>query len=111
MQRLTTCPGSPLSRRGFLHVGFVGGLGLTLGDAFRLQAAEPSKKPKAESIIHIFLPGGMAHQESFDPKPLAPVEYRGDMDVDPDEARRRLLQRVPDADGQDRGQDHRRPLA
>ena len=29
------------------------------------------------SLIHIFLPGGMAHQESWDPKPLAPIEYRG----------------------------------
>jgi len=32
---------------------------------------------RAQSVIHIFLPGGMAHQESFDPKPYAPVEYRG----------------------------------
>ena len=63
-----------------MHVGFVGGLGLTLGDALKLQAAEAGAKgPRAESIIHIFLPGGMAQQESFDPKPLAPVEYRGDM--------------------------------
>ena len=31
----------------------------------------------AKSVIFIFLPGGMAHQESFDPKPYAPVEYRG----------------------------------
>jgi hypothetical protein len=30
-------------------------------------------------VIFIFLPGGMAHQESFDPKPYAPVEYRGPM--------------------------------
>ncbi len=73
------CPGSPLSRRHFLQVGAVGGLGLTLGDAFRLQAADPARKASAESIIHIFLPGGMAHQESWDPKPLAPVEYRGEM--------------------------------
>jgi hypothetical protein len=76
------CLGSPLSRRTFMHVGFVGGLGLTLGDYFRLRAAEPTpakKGPKAEACIHIFLPGGMAHQESFDPKPYAPVEYRGDM--------------------------------
>jgi hypothetical protein len=34
---------------------------------------------KAESIIHIFLPGGMAHQETFDPKPYSPIEYRGEM--------------------------------
>ena len=30
-------------------------------------------------MIHIFLPGGIAHQETFDPKPFAPIEYRGDM--------------------------------
>ena len=34
---------------------------------------------KAQSVIHIFLPGGMAHQESFDPKPFAPIEYRGEL--------------------------------
>jgi hypothetical protein len=33
----------------------------------------------ADSVIHIYLPGGMAHQESFDPKPFAPIEYRGEM--------------------------------
>ncbi len=79
------CLGSPLSRRTFLHVGFVGGLGLTLDQYLRLSAVRAAdapaakKGPKAEACIHIFLPGGMAHQESFDPKPYAPVEYRGDM--------------------------------
>jgi uncharacterized protein (DUF1501 family) len=79
------CLGSPLSRRTFLHVGFVGGLGLSLDSFFRLQAAHAAdtspaaKGPRAEAVIHIFLPGGIAHQESFDPKPYAPVEYRGDM--------------------------------
>jgi hypothetical protein len=34
---------------------------------------------KADSVIHVFLPGGMAHQESFDPKPFSPIEYRGEM--------------------------------
>lgn len=71
------------TRRGFLQVGVVGGLGLSLGDFFRLEAraaaAGQQKEGKAKSIIHIFLPGGMAHQESFDPKPLAPIEYRGEM--------------------------------
>ncbi len=79
------------SRREFLYVGLIGGLGLTLGDYLKLQnvarAAEAANstwagnttaiKPTAQSCIHIFLPGGIAHQESFDPKPLAPVEYRG----------------------------------
>src|SRR4051812_2220874 len=81
-------PVSP-SRRAFLSVGVIGGLGLTLGDYFRLQAAAvpardrtkapEGKGPPAKSVIHIFLPGGIAHQELVDPKPLAPVEYRGDM--------------------------------
>ena len=73
----------PLSRRSFLQVGVVGGLGLSLGEYFKLQAAQAEggsgTEPKAKACIHIFLPGGMAHQESFDPKPYAPVEYRGPM--------------------------------
>jgi hypothetical protein len=36
---------------------------------------------KAQSVIHIFLPGGIAHQETFDPKPYSPIEYRGEMGV------------------------------
>lgn len=75
-----TCPGP--DRRSFLQVGVAAGL--TLDQFFRAQAASAAdapggKGPKAEACIHIYLPGGMAHQESFDPKPLAPVEYRGDM--------------------------------
>jgi uncharacterized protein (DUF1501 family) len=71
-----------LSRRDFLYVGFAGGLGLTLTDFLRIQAQAAQKhyesvEGKAKSMIFIFLPGGMAHQESFDPKPYAPIEYRG----------------------------------
>jgi len=74
-----------LSRRGFLSVGALAGAGLTLPDLFRLQSAQADLKDyanfegTAKSIIHIFLPGGMAQQESFDPKPYAPIEYRGEM--------------------------------
>lgn len=73
------------SRRSFLQVGLVAGLGLSLDQFFRLQAhgqapAAPKKKePPAQSVIHIFLPGGIAHQDFVDPKPLAPIEYRGEM--------------------------------
>jgi hypothetical protein len=72
-----------IPRRGFLQVGAMAGLGLTLGEWFRMQRARAdakgyeSREGKAQSVIHIFLPGGLAHQESFDPKPFAPVEYRG----------------------------------
>jgi uncharacterized protein (DUF1501 family) len=72
------------SRRDFLHVGFAGGIGLTLADFLRLQARADlknyeTKEGTAKSVIFIFLPGGSAHQETFDPKPYAPVEYRGPM--------------------------------
>ena len=64
------------NRREFLFVGLIGSLGLTLGNAFKLRA-QTAGKPRAESVINIFLPGGIAAQESFDPKMLAPIEYRG----------------------------------
>lgn len=69
------------SRRSFLQVGAVGALGLTLGDYFRLRADDPAPKAKAQGLIHIFLPGGISHQDTFDPKPYAPLEYRGDLGV------------------------------
>jgi hypothetical protein len=50
---------------------------LTLGKAMRLRAQSPGPKAQAQSVINIFLPGGIAAQESFDPKLLAPIEYRG----------------------------------
>src|SRR5436853_7532880 len=65
------------NRREFLFVGLVGSLGLTLGNLFKLQAQSAGAKARAQSIINIFLPGGIAAQESFDPKLLAPIEYRG----------------------------------
>jgi len=74
------------NRRNFLHVGAVGFLGLSLEGLLRNEAravdsigGRPSKEGKAKSLIHIFLPGGMAHQDTFDPKPLAPVDYRGEV--------------------------------
>ena len=67
------------TRRDLIRVGCLGGLGLTLGDMLKLEAAQPSRKveAKAKSVIHIYLQGGFAHMDSFDPKPDAPPEYRG----------------------------------
>jgi uncharacterized protein (DUF1501 family) len=65
-----------MNRRDFIYTGLVGGLGLSMGDILKLQA-ESNLTPKAQSVIHIFLPGGFAAQETFDPHPLAPSEYRG----------------------------------
>src|SRR5204863_7458534 len=81
------CHGNRLSRRNLLTVGAIGGLGLTLADFFQMRSARGELKKydfldaKAQSVIHIYLPGGMAHQESFDPKPLAPIEYRGELNT------------------------------
>lgn len=76
------------SRREFMHVGFLGGLGLSLPQflSMKANAAQKfyeSKEGVAKSVIHIFLPGGMAHQESWDPKPFAPLEYRGPLGTVP----------------------------
>ncbi|WP_437194412.1 DUF1501 domain-containing protein [Planctomicrobium sp. SH527] len=73
-----------LSRRGFLQLGFLAGTSLTLPMLLARQARAELKdyqnfEGTAKSIIHIFLPGGIAQQESFDPKPFAPIEYRGEM--------------------------------
>ena len=75
-----------LPRRTFLQVGALGGLGLTLGDLLKSEAIAASTlsdlpQAKAKSVIQIFLPGGIAHQEFVDPKPEAPSEYRGEMDA------------------------------
>jgi uncharacterized protein (DUF1501 family) len=72
------------TRRELLSVGVCGALGLTLGQFFRLeaQAASTGRKiePKAKAVIHIYLQGGFAQTDSWDPKPDAPAEYRGILD-------------------------------
>lgn len=68
------------NRRDLLRVGWLGGLGLTLGDYFKLRAQageKSSAQPTAKNVIHIYLQGGFPHMDSFDPKPDAPAEYRG----------------------------------
>jgi len=73
------------NRRDFLTVGALAGAGLTLADFFRMESARADLKhydfieAKAKSVIHIYLPGGCAHQETWDPHPFAPIEYRGDL--------------------------------
>ena len=73
------------TRRDFLQAGFCGGIGLSLPQFLQMKSAQAdiknyeSVEGSAKSVIFIFLPGGMAHQESFDPKPYAPIEYRGSL--------------------------------
>jgi len=64
-----------MKRRSFLHAGILGSFGASLLRAD--QKHYDSVEGPAKSMIFIYLPGGMAHQETFDPKPFAPLEYRG----------------------------------
>ena len=79
------CSGNMFSRRGFVAAGTAGGIGLSLPQLLWMQDAQAGQKhydfieAKAKSLIHIYLPGGMAHQETWDPKPYSPIEYRGEV--------------------------------
>ena len=69
-------------RRGLLKVGMLGGLGLTLADVLRLQAGDtpsPSQK-RPTSVIVLHMRGGPSQLETFDMKPDAPAEFRGEFD-------------------------------
>ncbi len=66
-----------LSRRSFLRVGTLGLGGLTLPQLLRCEAAAGVKKAH-KSVIMVYLSGGLAHQDSFDLKPNAPAEVKGE---------------------------------
>ena len=74
------CPG-PLSRRNFLQVGALGIGGLGLADLLRLRAeANEAGSAKSDTaVILVWLPGGPPHMETYDMKPDAPAEYRGEL--------------------------------
>lgn len=65
-------------RRDFLRLGVIGGAGLSLADYFRLAEAGEVRAGKATSVIQVYLAGGPTHLDTFDLKPDAPREYRGE---------------------------------
>jgi hypothetical protein len=65
------------TRRVALQAGAVGLLGLGSAELQLLRAAGTGRHP-AKSVIYIFLSGGLAQHESFDPKPDAPDAIRGE---------------------------------
>jgi hypothetical protein len=73
-----SCDG--VSRRSFLKAGVLGLTGLTLGDILRLRADQKGTglSPKDTSIILIWKGGGPSHIDTWDLKPAAPSEYRGE---------------------------------
>lgn len=67
----------PRPRRSFLQVGALGAAGLSLAQFLQLRAEGAAPRSADTSIILIWLSGGPGHMETWDPKPLAPAEYRG----------------------------------
>jgi hypothetical protein len=71
-----------ITRRELLQVGFSGvaGIGLQnlLASRDRIFAGETPPEPRAKRVLLIFLSGGASHHDTFDVKPQAPVEIRGD---------------------------------
>jgi uncharacterized protein (DUF1501 family) len=75
-QRQRTC--QTLSRRAFLQVGASSVLGLSLAQLLRWQAeASTPINGTARSVLLLWLWGGPAHLDTWDPKPNAPLEFRG----------------------------------
>ena len=71
-----------MKRRTMLQAGSVGLLGLGMNHLQALQAADVVSQPAtgrtAKSVIFVFLSGGLTQHDSFDPKPDAPVDIRGE---------------------------------
>lgn len=68
-----------LQRRDFLKVGALTGLGLTLPNFLKMsQAGLVNPNGKAKAAIFVNLGGGPTHMDTFDLKPDAPAEYRGE---------------------------------
>lgn len=73
--RQQTCGG--IHRRAFVQAGLSTVLGLSLADLLRTQANGNSLAGSARSVLLLWLWGGPPHLDTWDPKPDAPLEYRG----------------------------------
>ena len=93
--RSRTCQG--VSRRAFLCAGCRAPFALA---ATARAASKAADAPKAKSILLVWLGGGPSHLDLFDPKPKAPVEYRGPFSDDRHpHARRSIHRAAPEAGG------------
>lgn len=66
-----------VSRRGFLRVGTMSVGGITLADLLAAEA-QAGIRNSHKAVIIVYLPGGPSHQDTFDLKPDAPAEIRGE---------------------------------
>jgi len=70
-----------LSRRSFLEIGALTGLGLSLPQLLAGRKAHADTAAKDTNCILIWTRGGTSHHDTFDPKPDAPVSIRGEFGV------------------------------
>ncbi len=77
------CEGT--NRREFIRVGSLGLAGLTLPTLLQANAASAKKKEPVDnlSVIFMWMQGGPSHIDTFDPKPNAPSDIRGEFSVIP----------------------------
>jgi hypothetical protein len=69
--------GGGMSRRAWLRIGGLALGGLALPDLLRAEATTGKRQP-AKGVIMVLLPGGPTHLDTFDLKPDAPAEIRGE---------------------------------
>jgi hypothetical protein len=70
--------GAGMTRRAWLRIGGLGLGGLALPDILRAEARTGERRP-AKGVIMVLLPGGPTHLDTFDLKPDAPAEIRGEL--------------------------------
>ncbi len=78
---LRNCEGA--TRRDLLSVGALSALGLSLPGILRMEQAQAATGAPAteKNCILLFMNGGPSHIDTWDPKPDAPAEFRGEFDA------------------------------
>jgi hypothetical protein len=62
------------NRRQLLQIGGLGLLGISTSSVLALRAQSKAPVKRDKSVLLIYLPGGLSHIDSFDPKPNAPAD-------------------------------------
>lgn len=80
MSQAPSLPCTGVSRRRVIQAGLMGMAGLTMADVLRLRSASaaPGTTPRDTAVIYVVQEGGASQYETYDPKPLAPAEIRGE---------------------------------
>lgn len=87
-----------VSRRDLLRVGTLGAFGLSLPEFLQMRqaAADGRKAVRDRNCILLFMNGGPSHIDTWDPKPDAPAEYRGEFNpISPSGAEFQISEHLP----------------